>query len=181
MFKSGWIDCPTEWHQPQLADEFDTIRSLRTLVNKTLSSAHKAGSLRSFTEAEVAVVTDSERLYSLLQKYSESSRREEDKNYYNLSNIFIVSHSSVELCDSVSGGEWERGGWEGVTVYSGEGEVVWGGERCGVGVQVGRAEERGYHKCPRCRLWTASGKDQLCQRCTHVHTQTEEQTVFHHV
>ena len=120
----------------------------------------------------MGVVTDSESLYDLLRRYCVPSKMEGgDRESYTLRDIFIVSHLSMELCDRVSGGEGERGRWEGVTVYCEEGEVVWGGERCCVSVGVWRAEEKGWHKCPRCWLWTACGEDELCQRCTHVHTQ----------
>ena len=163
------MECPSEWQQPELAAQFDTIRSLRSVVYKVLSSAREAGSLRSFTEAQVGVVTNSVDLYNLLKRLCESSRA--DSGNYTLSDILIVSRSSVEFGDSVSGGECR----EGVsTVHSEEGEVAWRGERCRVGVAVWRAEEKGRHKCPRCWLWTADNRDQLCQRCTRVHTQTED-------
>lgn len=164
VFKSDWIDCPTEWYHPHLAAEFDTIRSVRSIAYKALSSARDSGSLRSFTEAEVGVVTDSDKLLGLLQKHTDTSTREGCKSNYNLHDIFIVSDLSVGMGDCV------RRGGEGVTVYSGDGEVVWEGEKCQVGVGVWRAEERGKHKCPRCWLWTSASRDQLCQRCTSVET-----------
>ena len=173
VFKSGWLDCPSEWHQPQLAAEFDAIRSLRSLTYKVLSSAREAGSVRGFTEAEVEIVTDSEELFVLLQRYAGYSRRgrnreEENKSEnsnYSLSDIFIVSRVSVELSDSVGS---EGRGRDEVRVYSDEGCVEWGGEECRVSVRVWRAEEKGHYKCPRCWLWTASSSDQLCQRCRDV-------------
>lgn len=164
VFKSGWIDSPSEWYQPQLAAEFDTIRSIRSIAYKALSSARDGGSLRSFTEAEVNVVVNSEKLLRLLQKYSDTSTGEGYKTNYSLRDIFIVSQLSVKM------GEGVRRRGEEVTVYSEEGEVVWKGENCQVEVEVWRAEERGKYKCPRCWLWIAVGRDQLCQRCTNVET-----------
>ena len=117
----------------------------------------------------MGVATSSEELYRSLKRLCELSRDVEEKRQYNLSDIFIVSHCLVEYSDDVSRG----GEWEGPTVYGEEGEVVWGGERCSVGVRVWRAEEKGKHKCPRCWLWTADSHDQLCQRCTYVHSQTD--------
>ena len=163
VFKSGWMDCPSEWNQPTLAAEFDAIRSLRSLVYKALSSACNAGSLRSFTESQVGITTDSEQLYRLLEKYSSKDMSEgEEREGYGLSDVFIVSRATVEL----GGG----GVGSGVgSVFCEDGEVVWGGKRCQVSVEAWRAEEMGKHKCPRCWLWTANSQDQLCLRCSHVH------------
>ena len=162
VFKGDWIDCPTEWTQPDLAEEFQAIRSLRALVYKSLSLARETGSLRNFTEAQVGVATDSESLYTLLRKYGDDWREGGEREGYSLADLFIVSRARVEL-GSDGAGVWGEG------VRCEDGEVVLGGEGCGVRVGVWRAEERGRHKCPRCWLWTAETRDQLCFRCAHVH------------
>ena len=157
------MECPLHWHQPTLAAEFETLRSLRSLVNKALSAARDAGSLRSFTEAHVGVATSSEQLYRLLEKYSSKDLSGgEEREGYGLGDIFIVSLATVGLG---SGGVGKEGAGR---VFCEDGEVVWGGERCGVSVEVWRAVETGKHKCPRCWLWTAGSADQLCLRCAHV-------------
>ena len=167
MFKGGWIDCPLDWTRPELATKFETLRSLRSLVYRPLSAAREAGDLRSFTEAEVGVATDSEELYSLMRKYCESVSERGERERYSLADIFIVSRVTVE--PSCEAGEESRH-CEGVKrVYSESGEVVWGGDRCRVNVRVWRAGEKGRHKCPRCWLWTAVRPDQLCLRCQHVY------------
>ena len=186
MFKSGWLDCPPEWHQPKLAAEFDTTRSVRSLAYKVLSSARDDGTIRSFTEAEVAIATDSTKLAALLKKYAAFSRKESKEEgrvggeglrgkreggcygyEYSLSDIFIVSSLSVHLESSDCEGEGERG-LGGVKVYRGLGEVLLEGERSQVRVSTWRREERGWCKCPRCWLWTRASGDEFCERCAHV-------------
>ena len=186
VFKSGWLDCPPEWHQPKLAAEFDTTRSVRSLAYKVLSSARDDGTIRSFTEAEVAIATDSTKLAALLKKYAAFSRKESKEEgrvggeglrgkreggcygyEYSLSDIFIVSSLSVHLESSDCEGEGERG-LGGVKVYRGLGEVLLEGERSQVRVSTWRREERGWCKCPRCWLWTRASGDEFCERCAHV-------------
>ena len=169
VFKSGWIECPSEWNQPHLAAEFETIRSLRSLVYKALSAARDSSALRSFTEAQVGVVTDSEQLYELLKKYCNDTRERGEREGYSLGDIFIVSRATVEL-----GGGGVREGEGGGRVFCEDGEVVWGGERCPVSVGAWLAEERGMHKCPRCWLWTAESQEQLCLRCSRVHRHSQD-------
>ena len=150
------------------------IRSVRSLAYKVLSSARTDGAIRSFTEAEVAIATDSTQLAALLKKYAKYSRKPRGTGEggchgyeYSLSDIFIVSSLSVQSEDTDCVGEGE-GGLKGVKVYREQGEVLVGGERCQLGVSTWRREERGWCKCPRCWLWTRAGCDELCERCTRV-------------
>ena len=202
MFKSGWLECPLQWHNPQLASEFEILRTVRALTNKALSLARSEGAIRSFTEAGVAVATDSASLATLLKKYTahsgqefrgegeEAGRREQEgygdlktasseKNRicraeYSLSDIFIVSSLSVMHDPSTGVEETGRREERGrSTVFEEEGEVVVGGEGCRVRVGVWRREEEGWDKCPRCWLWRRASGDQLCTRCTHVLAEPE--------
>ena len=169
VFKGGWVECPAEWTQPQLAAEFNALRSLRSLVYRSLTTAREAGSIGSFLEAQVRVTTPSEQLYALLNRFNENSRWEGERRDYSLSDVLIVPRTFVAF-EGDSGvscvGVGELG--EGVRVYSEEGEVEWAGEGCPVRVCVWRAEEAGKHKCPRCWLWVSDSKNKLCTRCKQV-------------
>ena len=173
VFKSDWIDCPVEWNQPELAAQFYALRSLRSVVYKALSTAREAGLLGSFAEAQVGVVTNSKQLYGLLERFNKLSRWEGETKDYNLSDIFIVPHTSVQLVSDVSDGVQPSELGEVVKVYSEQGEVEWGGEMCPVKVSVWRAEAVGMHKCPRCWLWSSERENQLCLRCKQVETNTD--------
>ena len=173
VFKSGWIDCPMEWNQPELAAQFNALRSLRSVVYKALTTAREAGSLGSFIEAQVGVATNSEQLYGLMNRFNELSRWEGETKDYNLSDIFIVPRTSVQLVGDMSDGIMGSELGEGVKMYSEEGEVEWGGERCPVRVTVWRAEAVGMHKCPRCWLWSSDCENHLCLRCKQVETNND--------
>ena len=77
MFKCDWPECPSEWEQPELAAEFETLRSVRAVCNKALDIARSEKAIRSSLEASVTITTDSPHLLSLLTKHEEDAHGKE--------------------------------------------------------------------------------------------------------
>ena len=159
VFKSGWMECPTEWYQPSLAREFQLLRSVKDVSNKVLETARLDGAIRSSLEAELTLKTNSEHLTCLLSEHlhkSDTTTAEstsDDSVKFSLADLLIVSKVTLneEVCDR-----------EGYSVSE---EVDCGGEMVGVQALVRQALRSGKHKCPRCWKWTNLSEGVLCSRC----------------
>ena len=157
MFKCDWPECPSEWEQPELAAEFETLRSVRAVCNKALDIARSEKAIRSSLEASVTITTDSPHLFSLLTKHEEDAHG----NEFPLQDILIVSGltlNSGSVSDTIISTNENRS-------HSYVEFVRCGEEECKVQVMAESAD-LASHKCPRCWKYTSSVEDSLCERCT---------------
>jgi len=53
VFQSGWVTLAQQWHNPELASHWETLRQLRTEVNKVLEQARAEKAIGSSLEAKV--------------------------------------------------------------------------------------------------------------------------------
>ena len=160
MFKSGWRDCPENWHSPQLAAKFLPLRQVRDVCNKALDLARSDQLIGSPLEATVTITTSSSQLATLmshtfaqqLPSLAAVGKGEGEANY-SLAEFLTVSEAIVTGCS--------EGDIGGLGTHTAEGSVNVG-RMCGsVRVSVRKAE---LHKCPRC--WRHLAADShLCNRC----------------
>ncbi len=162
IFRGDWLDCPSEWHQPELASEMETLRSVRDLTNKVLETARTHKEVRSSAEAEVSIVTTSERLSDLLQSNLNPNSELESESKamsveFDLSDLLIVS--DVKLVSVDHGG----------VAFIETGEILCGeDEVCEVTVSAWPARFSGKHKCPRCWKHSSTTPGDVCRRCAAV-------------
>ena len=155
MFKSGWRDCPDDWHCPQLAAEFVVLRQVRDLCNKALDLARSDQLIGSSLEATATVTTNSSRLITLMSKtFSQPSA--EGEASYSLGDFLTVSEATTGFSEQAHGGPGS---------YTAEGCVNLDGTSGSVRVSVQKAQ---LHKCPRCWRHLAAIDSHLCNRCDHV-------------
>ena len=160
VFKSGWMECPPEWHQPSLAREVELLRSIKDVSNKVLETARLDGAIRSSLEAELTLKTNSEQLTNLLSKHLCEVESTSDAVEFSLADLLVVSKVTLDEEEVVG----DRDG-----CYSISEEVDCDGEMVGyVEVLVRRASRSAGHKCPRCWKWTAISEGALCSRCQAV-------------
>ena len=163
VFKSGWIDCPPEWHQPDLASEFDILRCIKAISNKVLESARMDGTIRSSLEAELTLTSSSQYLSDLLSRHLHDSSgnctgSQHKQVEFSLADILIVSNVNL-----IAAGE-EIAHSEGSHDCVSE-AVNCDGEMVEVKALVMPASTSGKHKCPRCWKWTSQLEQTLCSRC----------------
>lgn len=160
VFKSGWLECPSEWHQPDLAREMELLRSVKDISNKVLETARLDGAIRSSLEAELTLVTttNSKQLGSLLSKYhcEVDTTTGDDAVEFSLADLLIVSKVTLRN---------EEGVCDHDASYSISEEVDCDGETVRVRALVDQASKSGKHKCPRCWKWTSITEGALCSRC----------------
>ena len=160
VFKGGWLECPTEWTQPDLATEFETLRSIRDVSNKVLDSVRTRREIRSFLEAEVAIQTNSEELTTLLEQHIQPSAKSVE---FSLSDLLVVSKASLMSED-------HKGVMAEASLTSrdhnvAEEEVVYKDKACDVTVYAWPAVLSKKYKCPRCWKHTSRTDGELCGRC----------------
>lgn len=160
IFKSIWQETPGEWTQPELAGQFQLLRSVAALSNRTLERARVAKTIRSSLEGRVEVYTESESVQRTLAELT--SQSETDMEFL-LSDCLRVSDATVQrgLVDSVV--KESTPFFEEDTVPTlGEGDAR---------VQVVAAPipgTAGRGKCPRCWKWVCQEGEELCVRCRQV-------------
>jgi len=156
VFKCQWPSTQEHFNRPELAAEFETLRSIRALSNKALDTARNEKAIKSSLEAKINISTDSQTLHSLLSKFE----RSEESKEFSLRDILIVSR--VTLADQIE----EHSPTNQVSRYLHSEVVEFKGEMCPVRVSASVAADSAHHKCPRCWKYTASIEDSLCARCT---------------
>ena len=157
------MDCPTEWFQPDLATEYEALRTVRHITNKALALARSDKSIRRPQEAEVAISTGSGQLRQLLDHHVQSPSPA-SSTVTNLKNILMVSNAVVSTT------------LEGYQGYREKGEITYKGEASNVEVMAWSASQSGHYKCPRCWKYTSMVDDALCERCRVVEEQMGGQT-----
>ena len=159
VFKSGWVEPPQQWHQPELATEFELLRSVKDISNKVLETARIEGAIKSSLEAELTLGSNSVQLSDLLSKHLHGPL-DDRTNEFSLSDLLIVSNVNL-----VSEREWLETQEPCHTISE---LVDTRGEMVEVKVVVRQASRSGKHKCPRCWKWTSSVEGGLCLRCDGV-------------
>ncbi|ODH01146.1 isoleucine--tRNA ligase [Nostoc sp. KVJ20] len=99
VFESGWIQVEEKWRNPDLAEFWETLRQLRTRVNKFIEELRIDKKIGSSLETKVKLyVPDEElrqRLYALNPKFGGSTEKSNDVD--ELRYLFLVSQ--VELME----------------------------------------------------------------------------------
>lgn len=67
VFESGWVKLEEQWKNPELASSWNTLRSIRTEVNKVLEQAREQKMIGSSLEAKVLLYVPNEELREQLQ------------------------------------------------------------------------------------------------------------------
>ena len=154
---------PEEWYQPDLARDFELLRSVKDISNKVLENARVDGLIRSSLEAELVLTSNSEPLNNLLEKHMHSSyeaRRDEHGSVeFSLADLLIVSRVSLNNEGVLPSQGLSRSLTEEVDCSDGVVEVK---------VAISPASQSGKHKCPRCWKWTSPTEGALCSRCEMV-------------
>ena len=158
VFKAGWRDCPDEWYQPSLADDFYVLREVRAICNKALNEARSRQVIRSFLAASTHLYTTSPKLASLISSVfpEDSTKQTPIHHHHSLSDFLLVSQASLSGTNE-----------EDTAASRAEGMVDWPGEeeKCSVQVSV---QVSSLHKCPRCWKHTSTKEDSPCERCSSV-------------
>jgi isoleucyl-tRNA synthetase len=148
VFQSGWIKLDPQWNAPELAEQWQTLREIRSEVNKVLETARNDKAIGASLEAKLLLyVPDAvvrQRLAALNPSDSLSGNRVDQLRY-----LFLTSQ--VELLDSA-----DRLNGLKYTAQS---------DKFGIGVVNAKGE-----KCDRCWNYsTQVGKSKahplLCERC----------------
>eukprot|EP00118_Oscarella_pearsei_P012749 m.96160 g.96160 ORF g.96160 m.96160 type:complete len:306 (+) comp36895_c0_seq7:2224-3141(+) len=164
-FKNGWMDCPAEWHRPDLASDFEIGRQVRELGHQALEMARAEKAIGSSLDADLIIFASPGPIFQALQRLHGSVGT---CGTSILGEMLVVSHVTL-LC--ANGGEG-REAVEHLHVavpqkeYGVKGPVQGKDGECDV-VLV-EAQHCCFHKCPRCwKLWSAE-EGYLCQRCQQV-------------
>lgn len=99
VFEAGWVKLDDEWQQPELATQWEQLRTIRTEVNKVLEQARAEKAIGSSLEAKVLLYVPDVELRQQLQSMnpadSLSSNGVDELRY-----LFLTSQ--VELLDTAA-------------------------------------------------------------------------------
>jgi len=70
VFESGWVKLDEQWHNPELATSWNTLRTIRTEVNKVLEQAREQKMIGSSLEAKVLLYIPNEELREKLRSFN---------------------------------------------------------------------------------------------------------------
>ncbi|NEP58167.1 MAG: isoleucine--tRNA ligase [Symploca sp. SIO2G7] len=70
VFESGWVKLEQQWQNPEVATSWNTLRTIRTEVNKVLEQAREQKMIGSSLEAKVLLYFPSEELREQLQAFN---------------------------------------------------------------------------------------------------------------
>ncbi|GAB5368908.1 hypothetical protein AAMO2058_001359700 [Amorphochlora amoebiformis] len=146
VFSHGWLRSDDRWTCAEVAGRMRVIERLADEVNKRLEVARKGSIVRSSLEAEVKILTDSEKFLSILLPLTTDRQ---------LASLLRVSHVSISsLNDFVESSK--------------KSHIEIGDQAALYSVSIASMEGE---KCPRCWNWgeLAEGKD-VCVRCSNVLT-----------
>jgi isoleucyl-tRNA synthetase len=150
VFQAGWVTLDDQWQQPELADTWSQIRTVRQEVNKVLEQARTAKDIGSSLEAKALLYVADEDLRQKLAAMNPGDATSPEGNHVDeLRYLFLVSQ--VEVLDSPSA----------LT------EVKCSSESDALGIGVVDAEGQ---KCDRCwnystHVGESSEDPTICDRC----------------
>lgn len=160
VFKSGWMDSPPEWFQPNLASDFELLHSIKDVSNKVLENARIDGIIGSSLEAELIIKTKSQYLTNILSRHLPETGdvTPSESVEFSLADLLIVSKAEL-TGDEVSDQENRHSVCE---------EVDCCGEKVEVQAFVTPVSKSGRYKCPRCWKLTSLSGLAVCSRCDTV-------------
>jgi isoleucyl-tRNA synthetase len=94
VFQAGWVKLEDKWHNPELAESWETLRQLRTDVNKVLEQARIEKIIGSSLEAKALIYVSDEKARTAIATLNPVSGNGIDELRY----LFLTSQ--VELLDS---------------------------------------------------------------------------------
>jgi isoleucyl-tRNA synthetase len=153
VFEAGWVQLQASWAQPQLAQTWSQLRSLRQEVNRVLEQARTAKVIGSSLEAKLLLYVADLDLRALLEPLNPADSLAPGTPHVDeLRYLFLVSQ--VEL----------------LTTPAPLQHVSYRSESDSLGIGVVDAEG---HKCARCwnystRVGQSSEHPALCERCVEV-------------
>ncbi len=94
VFEAGWVQVDDEWENEDLAEFWDTLRSLRTDVNKVMEQARVEKLIGSSLEAKVLLHIPHKQLWEAIKAFNPVKGNGVDKLRY------LLLTSQVEILDS---------------------------------------------------------------------------------
>jgi isoleucyl-tRNA synthetase len=136
VFQAGWIQTQEEWHNPQLATKWQSLRDVRTEVNKVMEQARNGKAIGSSLEAKVLLEVTDTLMHSNLLSLGKDLRY-----------LFIASQ--VELVSALTTEAIYTNDAEGIRIAI----VNADGEKCprcwNYSTHIGESTEH-PHLCDRC-------------------------------
>ncbi|MEH2306913.1 isoleucine--tRNA ligase [Nostoc sp.] len=145
VFEAGWIQVEEKWRNPELAEFWETLRQLRTDVNKVLEQARIEKLIGSSLEAKALIHIPHKQLGDVIKAFNPVKGNGIDELRY------LLLTSQVELLDSAEGLQGLK--------YTAQ------TENWGVGVVNAEGQ-----KCDRCwnystRMGESAEHPLICERC----------------
>ncbi len=99
VFESGWVNIEESWQQPQLAERWEKLRTIRDEANTVLEKARSDKAIGSSLQAKLKLFVADEAIKSELAAMNPAESMATDSNQVDeLRYLFLVSQ--VELADS---------------------------------------------------------------------------------
>jgi isoleucyl-tRNA synthetase len=148
VFQAGWIQLDPEWQQPQLAEKWQVLRSLRAEANQVLEQARSHKAIGSSLEAKLLLYVPNPELRQTLADFNPADSLS-GNGVDELRYLFLTSQ--VELLETND--------------RLAHAQYITQTETLGIGVVAAEG-----HKCDRCwnyapQVGTASQHPLLCDRC----------------
>ncbi|MGC1245187.1 MAG: isoleucine--tRNA ligase, partial [Spirulinaceae cyanobacterium] len=148
VFAAGWVELKEEWHKPELAQTWTTLREIRNEVNKVMEQARIEKKIGSSLEAKVLLYIADEELRNRLATFNPNDSLGENR----IDALrYLLLASQVELLDNPKKAEAAK--------YNAQAE----------GMTIGIVNADG-EKCDRC--WNYSSQvgqitehPTICERC----------------
>eukprot|EP00698_Gefionella_okellyi_P023662 TRINITY_DN8146_c0_g1_i1.p1 TRINITY_DN8146_c0_g1~~TRINITY_DN8146_c0_g1_i1.p1 ORF type:complete len:989 (+),score=182.70 TRINITY_DN8146_c0_g1_i1:27-2969(+) len=147
VFREGWIDCPAEWNQPDVAKDWKVLLDVRSEVYKVIEQPRAAKKLGSSLEAQVTLQVPRESsVHSLLERLIQAGQ---------LADLMITSDVQLVSTTRTS------------AEYSGATAMVPDHDGTAVPLVVGVNVTK-WGKCARCWRHAETIHDNVCGRCAGV-------------
>jgi isoleucyl-tRNA synthetase len=98
VFEAGWVTLAPEWHKPELAQKWETLRDVRTEVNKVLEKARTDKAIGSSLEAKLLLYVADPDLQKVLQTLNPTVANASLNHVDELRYLFLTSQ--VELLNT---------------------------------------------------------------------------------
>lgn len=98
VFEAGWVKLESEWYNPDLAHKWETLRDIRTEVNKVLEKARTDKAIGSSLEAKLLLSVADVELRKTLQDLNPNTLQATSNQVDELRYLFLTSQ--VEVLDT---------------------------------------------------------------------------------
>eukprot|EP00040_Diaphanoeca_grandis_P028312 m.163756 g.163756 ORF g.163756 m.163756 type:complete len:1026 (-) comp31304_c1_seq1:167-3244(-) len=163
VIKKGWPVLDQAWIQPQLANDWETVRSLRRLTYRAVEAAKQTDTVKTASDAVITVVVPPELADVLDRVVQHSSSGLDQCDNHTLEDIFMCSQFEVQTQTS--------------TVVATDAhlfeDMMKMIDGTSLTIKVG-VNQTSKHKCPRCWRFASGGDDggnadvDLCKRCSTI-------------